>query len=33
MGAWVIQEMKKLELPTQTEILEMGTSTMDLIYH
>lgn len=33
IGAWVIQEMKKMELPDHIELLDMGTSTMDLIYH
>ncbi|MDP2971812.1 MAG: hydrogenase maturation protease [Deltaproteobacteria bacterium] len=33
IGAWVIQEMKKMRLPDHMELLDMGTSTMDLIYH
>lgn len=33
IGARVIEEMKKMALPEDMELLEMGTSTMDLIYH
>jgi len=33
IGAHVIEEMKKMRLPDQIELLDMGTSTMDLIYH
>jgi hydrogenase maturation protease len=33
IGAWVIQEMQKMELPGHVQLLDMGTSTMDLIYH
>lgn len=33
IGARVIEEMKKMRLSDQIELLDMGTSTMDLIYH
>jgi len=33
IGAWMIQEMKKMKLPEDIELLDMGTATMDLIYH
>lgn len=33
IGAQIIEEMKKMRLPDQIELLDMGTSTMDLIYH
>ncbi len=32
IGAQVIEEMKKMEIPDHMELLDMGTSTMDLIY-
>ncbi len=31
IGVHVIQEMKKMELPGHIELLDIGTSTMDLI--
>lgn len=31
VGIHVIEEMKKMELPDHIELLDMGTSTMDLI--
>ena len=33
IGARVIEEMKKMALSDDLELLDMGTSTMDLIYH
>src|SRR5512136_238412 len=30
IGVHVIQEMRKMELPGQVELLDIGTSTMDL---
>lgn len=33
IGARVIEEMQKMKLPGQIELLDMGTSTMDLIYY
>lgn len=33
IGARVIEEMKKMRLSDQIELFDMGTSTMDLIYH
>lgn len=33
IGAWVIQEMERMKLPEHINLLDMGTSTMDLIYH
>jgi len=31
IGIHIIQEMKKMELPSHIELLDIGTSTMDLI--
>jgi len=31
IGVHVIQEMEKIKLPDHIELLDMGTSTMDLI--
>jgi hydrogenase maturation protease len=31
IGVHIIQEMKKMELPSHIELLDIGTSTMDLI--
>jgi hydrogenase maturation protease len=33
IGVHVIQKMKKMELPGHMELLDIGTSTMDLISH
>ncbi len=33
IGIHVIQEMQKMELPDHIELLDIGTSTMDLISH
>lgn len=33
IGARVIEEMKKMKIPDRMELLDIGTSTMDLIYH
>jgi hydrogenase maturation protease len=32
VGVHVVQEMKKMKLPEHLELLDIGTSTMDLIY-
>jgi hydrogenase maturation protease len=33
IGVHVVQEMEKMELPGHIELLDIGTSTMDLISH
>ena len=33
IGVHIIQEMKKMNLPSHIELLDIGTSTMDLISH